>query len=80
MNRIKLLDADEEKRVEDSINEWLKKEVPEFRKNAHFKLGITSSRLKVLNYLRLDFKLIFQFVIICKNFMKELFEILRKQR
>ena len=61
--RLKLLDADEEKKVEDSIVEWFKKEVPEFRKNAHVKFGVAGAKIKVIQCksIRLDFKLIFYF-------------------
>ena len=63
MNEIKLLDAEEEKKVEDSIVEWFQNVLPELRKNSHFKFGVAEAKIKVFQCSsnRLDFRLIFQF-------------------
>ena len=60
LNEIKVIDHEEEVRISTSIIEWLKKETPEFRKNAHFKSGLALARVRVFQFFgSLDFNLLF---------------------
>ena len=55
--KMKLIDNEEGARIRTSILEWLKKETPEFRKNAHFKSGLAIARVKIFKFFAsLDFK------------------------
>ena len=50
LNKIKVIDNEEEVRISNSLFEWLKKETPEFRKNAHFKSGLALARVRVFRF------------------------------
>ena len=53
-----MLTSVEATRIEKSMMEWLKKEMPGFRKNAHFKSGLAKTRITAYRYFRLDLKFI----------------------
>ena len=56
LNLKKMLTSVEATRIEKSMMEWLKKEMPGFRKNAHFKSGLAKTRITAYRYFRLDLK------------------------